>query len=72
MPSPILPYLEHVQQLKADAHPLSGGHKAGAPVCDTPHKVNAVFLQENGTVLNKEVSLQGMGGKAGWGVPAPQ
>lgn len=36
--------LEHLQQLEADAHPLSGAHVLGASVGDAPHQVDAVLL----------------------------
>ena len=40
----LLVCLQHVQQLKADAHPLARRHVARTPVGDAPHQVNAVLL----------------------------
>ena len=36
--------LQHLQQLKADSHPLSGRHIFRATVSNAAHKVNAVLL----------------------------
>mmetsp|Transcript_67790 Transcript_67790/g.141343 ORF Transcript_67790/g.141343 Transcript_67790/m.141343 type:complete len:562 (-) Transcript_67790:1430-3115(-) len=40
----LLVRLEHVEELEADAHPLLGAHKLGAPVGDAPDEVDAVLL----------------------------
>mmetsp|Transcript_21279 Transcript_21279/g.52407 ORF Transcript_21279/g.52407 Transcript_21279/m.52407 type:complete len:375 (-) Transcript_21279:2187-3311(-) len=43
-PDRLLVRLEHVQQLKADPHPLLGRHKLRPAIGDTPHEVDAVLL----------------------------
>ena len=43
-PDALLVRLQHLQQLEADAHPLTRGHELGASVGDATHKVNAVLL----------------------------
>ena len=40
----LLVRLEHLQQLKADTHPLARWHVLCAAISDAPHQVNAVLL----------------------------
>ena len=55
----LLVRLEHLQQLKADAHPLARRHKLRASVRNAPHQVDAILLHLRRTTAGGRACLIG-------------